>query len=69
VLDLGEVDYISSAGLRVVLMLAKRQKQNAGKLVLCRLQPEVHEVVDISGFLSILTVVPDRATALGLAVA
>ncbi|MFA7439209.1 STAS domain-containing protein [Castellaniella sp.] len=64
VLDLAEVDYISSAGLRVVLMLAKRQKQNAGQLVLCRLQPHVHEVFDISGFLSILSVAPDRTAAL-----
>ncbi|MFA5662659.1 STAS domain-containing protein [Castellaniella sp.] len=64
VLDLAEVDYISSAGLRVVLMLAKHQKQHASRLVLCRLQPHVHEVFDISGFLSILSVVPDRTAAL-----
>ncbi len=64
VLDLGQLDYISSAGLRVVLMLAKRLKQNAGQLVLCGLQPQVHEVFDISGFLSILTVVDSRPAAL-----
>jgi stage II sporulation protein AA (anti-sigma F factor antagonist) len=66
VLDMGQLDYISSAGLRVVLLLAKRLKQNAGRLVLCNLQPHVHEVFDISGFLSILTVVDTRATALAL---
>lgn len=64
VLDLEQLDYISSAGLRVVLMLAKRLKQNAGQLVLCSLQPQVHEVFDISGFLSILTVVDSRPAAL-----
>lgn len=64
VLDLGQLDYISSAGLRVVLMLAKRLKQNEGQLVLCGLQPQVHEVFDISGFLSILTVVDSRPAAL-----
>ncbi|MEB2398037.1 MAG: STAS domain-containing protein [Alcaligenaceae bacterium] len=62
-LDLSGLDYISSAGLRVILMLAKRLKQNSGQLVLCSLQPHVHEVFDISGFLAILTVVDDRATA------
>lgn len=64
VLDLNGVDYISSAGLRVVLMLAKHQKQKSSPLVLCRLQPNVHEVFDVSGFLAILTVTPDRASAL-----
>ncbi|HEY9571873.1 MAG TPA: STAS domain-containing protein [Pusillimonas sp.] len=64
ILDLGQLDYISSAGLRVVLMLAKRLKQNSGQLVLCSLQPQVHEVFDISGFLAILTVVDTRAVAL-----
>ena len=64
VLDLGGLDYISSAGLRVVLMLAKSLKQKSGQLILCALQPQVHEVFDISGFLSILTVVDNRASAL-----
>ncbi|TAL81661.1 MAG: anti-sigma factor antagonist [Candidimonas sp.] len=63
-LDLTSLDYISSAGLRVVLMLAKRLKQNGGRLILCCLQPQVKDVFDISGFLTILTVVDDRAAAL-----
>lgn len=62
-LDLGRLDYISSAGLRVILMTAKRLKQNAGQLVLCGLQPQVKEVFDISGFLTILTVVDTRDAA------
>jgi stage II sporulation protein AA (anti-sigma F factor antagonist) len=67
VLDLGMLGYISSAGLRVVLLLAKRLKQENGKLVLCALQPRVREVFDISGFLTILTVVDTREEALRLA--
>jgi stage II sporulation protein AA (anti-sigma F factor antagonist) len=66
VLDMSRLDYISSAGLRVMLLLAKRLKQGSGRLVLCGMQPHVHEVFDISGFLSILTVVDSRATALAL---
>lgn len=66
VLDMGRLDYISSAGLRVMLLLAKRLKQKSGRLVLCSMQPHVHEVFDISGFLSILTVVDTRAAALAL---
>jgi stage II sporulation protein AA (anti-sigma F factor antagonist) len=64
VLDLGQLDYISSAGLRVVLLMAKKLKQNQGSLVLCNLQPHVREVFDISGFLAILTVTETRDQAL-----
>ncbi|MBV7485180.1 STAS domain-containing protein [Bordetella sp. BOR01] len=56
VLDLARLDYISSAGLRVVLVVAKRLKQAGGALALCSMQPQVREVFDISGFLAILTV-------------
>lgn len=66
VLDLGLLSYISSAGLRVVLMMAKRLRQTDGKLVLCGLQSRVREVFDISGFLAILTVVETREDALRL---
>ena len=53
-LDLGRLDYISSAGLRVVLIAAKRLKSVGGALVLCTLNPSVREVFEISGFASIL---------------
>jgi stage II sporulation protein AA (anti-sigma F factor antagonist) len=64
VLDLSRLAYISSAGLRVVLQLAKQIKQQAGSLVLCNLQPHVHEVFEISGFLGIITAVNSRDDAL-----
>lgn len=65
-LDFSLLDYISSAGLRVVLVLAKRLKQAGGKLVLFGLQPNVREVFDISGFLAILNVSTTRDEALAL---
>mgnify|MGYP003807822119 CR=1 FL=1 len=64
VLDFAALDYISSAGLRMVLVLAKRLKQDGGQLVLCAMQPHVREVFDISGFLAILNVEGSRADAL-----
>ena len=64
VLDFSALDYISSAGLRVVLVLAKRLKAESGKLVLYGMQPHVREVFDISGFLAILNVQSGRAEAL-----
>ncbi|MBY0557900.1 MAG: STAS domain-containing protein [Burkholderiaceae bacterium] len=64
-LDFSALDYISSAGLRVVLMAAKRAKLAQGALLLCSLQPQVRDVFEISGFLRILEVAPDQAAALG----
>ncbi|MBE9607995.1 STAS domain-containing protein [Chitinilyticum piscinae] len=53
-LDLAELDYVSSAGLRIILMAAKRAKQAGGRFVLCGLQPQVSEVFEMSGFTRIL---------------
>ncbi|MDR0216042.1 MAG: STAS domain-containing protein [Comamonas sp.] len=64
ILDFAGLDYISSAGLRMVLVVAKRLKQESGLLVLCGMQPHVREVFDISGFLAILNVEPTRNEAL-----
>ncbi|MCP4560800.1 MULTISPECIES: STAS domain-containing protein [unclassified Bosea (in: a-proteobacteria)] len=64
VLDFSDVAYVSSAGLRVVLVVAKRLKEIGGRLVLIGLTPSVNEVFAISGFLQILTVCDDRQTAL-----
>ena len=63
-LDFAALDYISSAGLRLVLVVAKRLKQDGGKLVLCGMQTHIHEVFDISGFLAILNVTETRPEAL-----
>ena len=63
-LDLARLDYISSAGLRVVLVVAKRMKQAGRALVLCGLQPNIRDVFEISGFLTILDVVGKRAEAI-----
>lgn len=62
-LDFAGLDYISSAGLRVVLVVAKRLKQD-GLFVLCNMQQHVREVFDISGFLAILNVEATREEAL-----
>lgn len=48
--DLGAVEFVSSAGLRVFLMLAKRAQREGFRLVLTRMAPGVKQVFDISGF-------------------
>jgi len=62
--DMGGVEYVSSAGLRVLLATAKKTSALGGRLALCGLQPYVREVFDVAGFTSIFQIMPDAATAL-----
>ncbi|MDR6739175.1 stage II sporulation protein AA (anti-sigma F factor antagonist) [Herbaspirillum sp. 1173] len=62
--DMRALDYISSAGLRVVLLVAKKLKQTGGVLALYGMQSQIREVFDISGFLGILNVSDTREQAL-----
>ncbi|HRI88063.1 MAG TPA: STAS domain-containing protein, partial [Candidatus Hydrogenedentes bacterium] len=48
VLDLSEVEYISSGGLRVIIMLTKALEKVNGDLKLCGLSPFVSEVFKIT---------------------
>jgi anti-anti-sigma factor len=63
VLDLAKLEYISSAGLRCVLGALKRVSAAGGKLALAAPIPAVAEVFEISGFITLVTVYPDRASA------
>ena len=64
VLDLAGVEYISSAGLRVLLMAAKRLKEPPAALVLCGIGPGVRTVLELAGFLPLFAVEPGREQAL-----
>ena len=55
-LDLGGVEYISSAGLRVILATAKALKNKKGVLLLANARGPVKEVFDISGFGSFFSI-------------
>lgn len=65
-MDLGGVDYISSAGLRELLIAAKRVGASKGRMRVCRLQPMVKEVIQISRFDLILDISEGREEALDL---
>ena len=62
--NLEKLDYISSAGLRVLLVVAKKLKANAGELRICSLNEVVKEVFDISGFDMILPISTSESEAL-----
>jgi anti-sigma B factor antagonist len=63
VVDLQNVQYVSSAGLRVLLKTAKTCRANNNKLALAALLPQVHEVFDISGFAAIFQIFDDADKA------
>ncbi len=55
-LDLGQVDYMSSAGLRSILTTLKESRQRGGDLRLAAAQPGVAKILKMSGFNNILKV-------------
>ena len=54
-LDLKDLEYVSSAGLRVFLN-AQKSMMNKGKMVLKNVSEEIMEVLDMTGFTQILTI-------------
>ena len=57
ILDLSNLDYVSSAGLRVLLLAAKNARGKGGKAVIVSPKPAVMEVLRMSGFDKIIPVV------------
>jgi stage II sporulation protein AA (anti-sigma F factor antagonist) len=64
VVDLARIEYISSAGLRVLLLVAKRLQAAEGRLVLCTLGPAVWQVFELAGFLPIFEIAASREEVL-----
>jgi len=58
------LNYISSAGLRVLLATAKKMMVSGGSLKICSLNSTVQEVFDISGFATILALAANEADAM-----
>lgn len=67
VIDMGGTDYISSAGLRVLLLAAKKLKGGGGQLVLAALNPSVKQIFELAGFFAIFAVEADVEKAAGRA--
>jgi anti-sigma B factor antagonist/stage II sporulation protein AA (anti-sigma F factor antagonist) len=58
VVDLGNVAFIASAGLRVFLACAKKAKRANRGLALCRLQPQVQQIFDLAGMTPLFLIHP-----------
>jgi anti-sigma B factor antagonist len=59
-----QMDYVSSSGLRILLMALKRITMVKGKFVLCSLQENIREIFEISGFTTIFEIYPSEEDAL-----
>jgi anti-anti-sigma factor len=64
VIDLTGVEYISSVGLRVLMLASKQAKAQGCTLAVCALQPVVREIFEISRFNLVLQVFPSLREAL-----
>ena len=63
VLDFAKVDYLSSAGMRLLLAMTK-QLSGTGKLNLCSINEDVMEIIKMAGFERILSIYPTEKEAL-----
>lgn len=63
-LDLAGLEYMSSAGLRALLLGAKKSKATGASLALCGVRPEIKEVLVVSGFVSFFKIHAGKAEGL-----
>lgn len=63
-MDFSEVDYLSSAGMRMLLSTTKKLKLLSGKLIVCHVTPNVMDVLKMSGFDHVLELTATQADAL-----
>jgi len=64
VINFGGVEYISSGGLRVLLVAAKEMKAKNGTLRLCHLSPNVYKIFKLAGFTTIFNIYETEEEAL-----
>lgn len=64
ILDCSGLEYISSTGLRVFLIVQKKMGTAARKFKICNLQPIIKEIFEVSGFNMVFSIFPDLKSAL-----
>ncbi len=65
-IELSQLDYISSAGFRALLVAAKTARQSDGQIVLGGLSGQVRQLFEVGGFLNLFRVCATRDEGLGL---
>jgi anti-sigma B factor antagonist len=64
ILDMAGVAFLSSAGLRMLLLLYRQATARSGKVILAGLAEQIVDTMSITGFLGFFTVYPTVADAL-----
>ncbi len=62
--DFSQIDYISSAGLRSLLLAAKELKAMSGVIHLCAMNESIKSVFEVTGFTSIFKIFDNEEEAL-----
>lgn len=57
ILDFEKLEYLSSAGLRVLLTAHKSMMKNGSRMEICHVNEVIHEVFEVTGFLDVLNIV------------
>jgi anti-sigma B factor antagonist len=65
VVELADVEYMSSAGLRALVSALKSAKKGGGDLLIARPSARVREVIDLAGLTSVFTMYDDTLEAVG----
>jgi len=65
--DFTKLDYISSAGFRILLLAGKRAEQSGCHLVLCGVSGRIRQLFDVGGFLDLFSVVGTREEGIAAA--
>ncbi len=60
-IDFTDIDFVTSAGLRAVLLLMKKAQASGGHFALSGVNPQVREVLDLSGLAGMFSIHPGRA--------
>jgi anti-anti-sigma factor len=63
-IDFAEIDFVTSAGIRAVLLLMNKAKVSGALFALCGVNAQVREVLDASGLAGIITTYPGRTEGL-----
>ena len=64
IVDFSRLNFVSSEGMRVILIAAKQLQSSRGKFVLCSMKDHIHQVFRISGFDRIMLIRNSRWSAL-----
>ncbi len=64
IIDFSRLKFVSSAGMRVILVAAKQFQSKQGKFILCSMKDNIHEVFRVSGFDQVMLIRNSRWSAL-----